>query len=152
MESWYVYIVECSDKTLYTGISNDVPKRISKHNSGKGAKYTKKRLPVTLKWVKRLDNKSQAAKEEYKIKKLRRKEKLKLIENMSKETEGDFKKLVNNMFNKNSDSEIFKRYKINVNEIKTIDDVKLVLKHMDLHFYPTDEETFEEIKHLLIKA
>lgn len=47
-QPWYVYIVECSDGTLYTGVSPDVEKRMDKHNSGKGAKYTRSRRPVRL--------------------------------------------------------------------------------------------------------
>ena len=47
MKKWYVYIVECSDKTFYTGISTDVDKRIETHNKGRGAKYTKYKRPVT---------------------------------------------------------------------------------------------------------
>jgi putative endonuclease len=78
-EPWYVYIIECSDKTLYTGISNNVSKRVLKHNSGKGAKYTRNKLPVALKWFKECNNKSEAAKEEYRIKKLTRGNKLELI-------------------------------------------------------------------------
>ena len=76
---WYVYIVECSDGTLYTGITTDVNKRIETHNKGKGAKYSKTRLPVVL--LASFDgfDKSTAAKEEYRIKKLTRKEKIKLI-------------------------------------------------------------------------
>ena len=76
---WYVYIVECSDGTLYTGISTNVSKRVLIHNKGKGAKYTKTRLPVSLKWQKTCENRSEASKEEYRIKKLTRKQKLKLI-------------------------------------------------------------------------
>tara|TARA_R110000772_G_scaffold17946_3_gene49929 strand:+ start:99620 stop:100057 length:438 start_codon:yes stop_codon:yes gene_type:complete len=76
---WCVYMVECSDGSLYTGISNNVFKRILTHNSGKGAKYTKSRLPVTLKWSQTCENRSEASKLEYKIKKLTRKAKLKLI-------------------------------------------------------------------------
>jgi len=45
---WTVYILECSDKSFYTGITNDLCKRINTHNAGKGAKYTKVRRPVTL--------------------------------------------------------------------------------------------------------
>jgi putative endonuclease len=78
-EPWYVYIIECFDKTLYTGISNNVSKRVLKHNSGKGAKYTRNKLPVALKWFKECNNKSEAAKEEYRIKKLTRGNKLELI-------------------------------------------------------------------------
>jgi len=78
-EMWCVYIVECSDGSLYTGISNNLNKRIKTHNDGKGAKYTKSRLPVTLKWSQTCDNRSEASKLEYKTKKLTRKAKLKLI-------------------------------------------------------------------------
>lgn len=76
---WFVYIVECSDGTLYTGITNDLDKRIKTHNSGKGAKYTRTRLPVYLKYSITKINKSEASKEEYRIKQLTKKEKLKLI-------------------------------------------------------------------------
>lgn len=48
MKNWVVYVVQCSDTTLYTGITNDLDKRIACHNSGKGAKYTRSRLPVEL--------------------------------------------------------------------------------------------------------
>lgn len=73
---WFVYIVECSDGTLYTGITNDVQQRIDKHNKGKGAKYTKSRIPVKLMMTFECDDKSSAAKKEYQIKQLSRKEKL----------------------------------------------------------------------------
>lgn len=76
---WYVYIVECNDGSLYTGITNDIDKRIAKHNSGKGAKYTKVRLPVKLKIKFEANDRSEASKLEYKIKQLSRQEKLKLI-------------------------------------------------------------------------
>jgi putative endonuclease len=73
---WFCYILECSDGTLYTGITNDLEMRIKTHNLGKGAKYTKNRLPVKLKWSKILENRSEASKLEYKIKKLNRSQKL----------------------------------------------------------------------------
>ncbi len=76
---WLVYIVECADNTLYTGITNDLKKRILTHNQSKGAKYTKARLPVRLIYFIECKDKSLASKEEYRIKKLSRKEKLKLI-------------------------------------------------------------------------
>ena len=76
---WCVYMVECSDGSLYTGITNNLNKRIKTHNDGKGAKYTKIRLPVVLKWSQTCDNRSEASKMEYKIKKLTRKQKLGLI-------------------------------------------------------------------------
>ncbi len=81
MNQWVVYIVECKDGTLYTGITNDLNRRLKTHNEGKGAKYTKTRLPVVLKYFKTLENKAQALKEEYKIKQLTKKQKLELIEN-----------------------------------------------------------------------
>jgi putative endonuclease len=80
---WYVYILECSDKTLYTGITTDLNKRLKTHNNGKGAKYTKARLPVVLKASFESEDRSTASKEEYRIKQLTRKEKLKLINEQS---------------------------------------------------------------------
>ena len=80
---WYVYIVECSDNTLYTGITTDLDKRLKTHNNGKGAKYTKTRLPVVLKASFEAEDRSSASKEEYRIKQLTRKEKLKLINEQS---------------------------------------------------------------------
>ena len=77
---WSIYIVKCSDGTLYTGISNDVDKRVTKHNTGKGAKYTKTRCPVELLVTWECGNRSDASKEEYRVKKLSRKEKFKLID------------------------------------------------------------------------
>jgi putative endonuclease len=80
---WYVYILECSDGTLYTGITTDLDKRLKTHNNGKGAKYTKTRLPVALKASFESEDRSTASKEEYRIKQLTRKEKLKLINEQS---------------------------------------------------------------------
>ena len=73
------YIVECRDKTLYCGYSNDVEKRIDTHNKGVGAKYTKTRLPVKLVYSECFDTKSEAMKREYQIKQLTRQQKLILI-------------------------------------------------------------------------
>lgn len=81
MKCWYVYIVECADGTLYTGITDDVESRILAHNSGKGAKYTKGRGPVNLKYKEELKDRSEATKREGEIKKISRKEKLTLIRN-----------------------------------------------------------------------
>ena len=75
---WYVYLLECSDSSLYCGITNDIDKRIATHNSGKGAKYTKVRLPVKLYWFEEQTDRSTASKREYQIKKLSRKNKLEL--------------------------------------------------------------------------
>jgi putative endonuclease len=77
---WYIYIVECEkDKSLYTGITNDIDRRLLEHNSGKGAKYTRGRYPVTLKALFKAENRSEASKEEYRIKQLSKKEKIKLL-------------------------------------------------------------------------
>lgn len=75
---WYVYILECNDskKSLYTGITNNLDKRITAHNAGKGAKYTKGRTPVKLVRSFICTSKSEALKLEYQIKKLSRDEKL----------------------------------------------------------------------------
>ena len=79
MSNWCVYIVKCNDGSLYTGITNNLDKRISTHNKGKGAKYTKTRLPVTLMAHCEASDRSEASKEEYRIKKLTRVSKLALI-------------------------------------------------------------------------
>jgi len=79
--SYFVYILECSDETLYTGITKDVTKRLDEHNnSDKGAKYTKARRPVKLLYKEPSLNRSTASKREYAIKKLTRVKKLQLIQ------------------------------------------------------------------------
>lgn len=77
--NWYVYILQCSDNTLYTGMTDNTQKRVATHNSGKGAKYTRGRLPVTLVHCEELETRSLALKREAEIKKLSRKEKLLLL-------------------------------------------------------------------------
>lgn len=75
-----VYIVECCDKTLYTGITVDLDRRISEHNlSKRGARYTRARRPVKLVYSKKFRDKSSALRGENQIKKLSRNDKLKLI-------------------------------------------------------------------------
>jgi len=76
---YYVYILECADNTLYAGYTNDLDNRIKVHNQGKGAKYTRVRLPVKLVYSEIRDNKSDALKREYQIKQMTRKQKEKLI-------------------------------------------------------------------------
>lgn len=77
---WFVYIVECADNTLYTGITTDMERRVNEHNSsGKGAKYTKTRQPVKMVYFEVAENRSMASKREAEIKKLSRKEKMDLI-------------------------------------------------------------------------
>jgi len=75
---WFVYILRCSDDTLYTGITNNLERRIKQHNEGKGAKYTRGRGPVTLIKSFECESKSAALKLEFSIKQLPREEKLKL--------------------------------------------------------------------------
>jgi len=78
----YVYILECSDKSLYTGSTNNIEKRIKEHNNGKsGAKYTRARRPVKLVYVETCSTLSNALKREAEIKKLSRAQKLLLISN-----------------------------------------------------------------------
>ncbi|MEG1287286.1 GIY-YIG nuclease family protein [Clostridium sp.] len=79
----YVYILKCSDNSLYTGWTNNIEKRFKVHSQGKGAKYTRARLPVELIYFEKFDNKIDAMKREYEIKKLKRIEKLKLINEIS---------------------------------------------------------------------
>lgn len=76
----YTYIVKCSDGTLYTGWTNDIEKRLEAHNSGRGAKYTKTRRPVSLVYLEKFLTKEEAMKREYAIKQMSRKKKEKLIE------------------------------------------------------------------------
>lgn len=75
----YVYILRCSDGTLYTGYTNNLEKRLKVHNSGKGAKYTRCRLPVEIVYFEEYCTKSEATKREYAIKQLTRENKMKLM-------------------------------------------------------------------------
>ena len=75
----YAYIVECADGTLYSGWTNDLEKRVAAHNAGQGAKYTRSRRPVTLKYYEEFEDKNEALRREAALKKLSRAEKLKLI-------------------------------------------------------------------------
>jgi putative endonuclease len=75
----YVYIAECADGTLYTGYTVDIVSRAEAHNSGKGAKYTRSRLPVTMVYAAVFSTKSEAAKREAAIKRLKRSAKRELI-------------------------------------------------------------------------
>ncbi|MEM1484582.1 GIY-YIG nuclease family protein [Oscillospiraceae bacterium PP1C4] len=75
-----VYILLCSDDTLYTGWTNDLESRLTAHREGRGAKYTKTRLPMQLVYSETVETKSDALKREYAIKQLSRQQKLELIE------------------------------------------------------------------------
>jgi putative endonuclease len=72
---WYVYIVRCADRTLYTGVARDLSARIDAHNAGHGAKYTRARLPVKLIYQETAADRSAALRREHAIKRLSRTEK-----------------------------------------------------------------------------
>ena len=76
---WYLYILKCGDGTLYTGITNDLEKRLEAHRSGKGAKYTRGRGPLELVYQETCDSHGEALRREHSVKKLSREEKLTLI-------------------------------------------------------------------------
>ena len=77
---WYMYVVQCADSTLYTGITTNIDRRLKEHNSSKrGAKYTRSRRPVKIVYHAVFDSRSSASKAEYRFKKLNRKEKLKIV-------------------------------------------------------------------------
>ena len=84
-KQYYVLLLECFDKTLYCGYTTDIAKRVAKHNQGKGAKYTKGRLPVRLVYKESYNSKTEALKREYNIKQLSRERKLALIEKENKD-------------------------------------------------------------------
>jgi predicted GIY-YIG superfamily endonuclease len=77
---WTVYIVRCADSSLYTGIAKNVEERINLHNAGRGAKYTRSRLPVELVYSESAENRATALRREFVIKRLEREGKKKLIE------------------------------------------------------------------------
>lgn len=80
---WYVYLLRCADDTLYAGCTTDPQRRLKQHNSGRGAKYTRARRPVSLVYVEQAEDHSQALRREAALKRLSRKEKLALIASAS---------------------------------------------------------------------
>ena len=84
----YTYIVECKDKTLYTGWTTDLEKRLQAHNAGKGAKYTRSRRPVQLVYAEESEDRHTAMRREAQIKQLSRAEKLQMIA-AYRETQGN---------------------------------------------------------------
>ncbi len=82
--SWYLYILQCGDGSLYTGITTDVARRLETHRSGKGAKYTRGRGPLILVYQEACGGHGEAARREWEIKQLTREEKLALIESAEK--------------------------------------------------------------------
>ncbi len=85
MSSFYLYVLSCSDNTLYTGITTNIERRVDEHNtSKKGAQYTKTRRPVRLVFSKRFKSRSKASQEEYRFKQYSREQKLELIGSVQK--------------------------------------------------------------------
>jgi len=80
---WYLYIVECSDKSLYTGITTNIEKRVKQHNDGRGARALRGKRPVALVYFENFENGTEARKREYAIKQWTKENKLKLISNNS---------------------------------------------------------------------
>lgn len=79
MAWWYVYMVRCEDGSLYTGATNDLEKRVTAHNTGRGARYTRSRLPVALVYSRRVRDRSRALSVEARLKQLTRAQKQGLI-------------------------------------------------------------------------
>lgn len=86
----YTYILECMDGTYYTGWTNNLEKRLKDHNDGKGAKYTKARLPVSLIYYEEFQTKEEAMRREYAIKHMTRNEKKQLISEYRKQSRSKF--------------------------------------------------------------
>ena len=76
---WYVYMLRCGDGTLYTGVTDDVERRLAAHRAGKGAKYTRGRGPLELVYQEQVPDKSAALRREYQIKRLPKQDKEGLI-------------------------------------------------------------------------
>lgn len=79
-KQWVLYILECKDGTLYTGITDDLERRLAAHRAGKGAKYTRGRSPLTLRYVEMCEDHSKALRREYAVKQLTKTEKLELCQ------------------------------------------------------------------------
>ncbi len=79
MSGWHCYILECADGTLYTGITNDLEKRLGAHNNGTASKYTRSRLPVRLAYIENQPDRAAASRREMEIKRLPRPAKLALL-------------------------------------------------------------------------
>jgi putative endonuclease len=86
-KQWVVYILECKDGSLYTGITDRLPQRLAAHRAGKGAKYTKGRAPLILRYLEDCEDHSQALKREIAIKRLTRTEKWELCKTAPKSLE-----------------------------------------------------------------
>lgn len=94
IDTAYTYIVRCGDGSLYTGWTNRLEERIQCHNEGRGARYTRARLPVRLVYYEVFATKQEAMKREYALKQMARRDKLSLIEHQSEENRVNCEKLV----------------------------------------------------------
>ena len=83
--AWIVYVLRCADESLYTGITNDLERRLAAHAKGVGSRYTRSRLPVRMIYEEQVADRSTALKREMAIKKMSRQEKLRLVELFSGE-------------------------------------------------------------------
>lgn len=81
---WYLYILECKDGSLYTGITDDIQRRLAQHEAGKGAKYTRGRGPLRLRYQEECGTHSQALRREAQVKALPRTQKIALMESVNK--------------------------------------------------------------------
>ena len=86
---WYVYILKCADDSFYTGITNDLDRRLTQHNAGKASRYTRSRLPVSREYHEEQPDQSSALKRELQIKALTRKAKEQLIESAPESQNSD---------------------------------------------------------------
>jgi putative endonuclease len=87
-KKWFFYVLSCSDRTLYTGVTTDVARRVLEHNQKKGAKYTRGRTPVSLLYYREVQDRSTAQKLEASFKKLSREQKFKKLTKMVDEDMG----------------------------------------------------------------
>lgn len=78
-QKWYVYILQCADGTLYTGITNDLDRRLKAHNAGTASKYTRVRRPVAMVYREEADTKGNALRRELQIKSMSRQQKVDLF-------------------------------------------------------------------------
>lgn len=83
-ERWTVYLLECSDGSFYAGVTNDLGRRVAEHNAGRGARYTRSRLPVTLVYREPAEDRGGAQRREYAIRRLPRRAKLALVRSAGK--------------------------------------------------------------------
>ena len=88
MARWHVYMIRCADDSLYTGCTNDLLRRVTAHNAGKGARYTRSRGPVEVVWSVRVKDRSAALSREARIKRLTRSEKLALVKRVTMPANG----------------------------------------------------------------